>query len=361
VLGNYYQTQEIVQTNVLNELDHIGGSTTSFTSISIASNTVDNIADIQQQAPVLTQDVEGTTSTGLNWSVTVLNGSLYDVHSLVQTNYLTNNNVVYESTQTGISEVLAGGNTLANSAQFENLGNNYNFIIVEGNYNQDNLISQTNVVLESNFVGLTGDGTAAQSVTGGGNTLINDASIVNVGNYSFQALNGTAMSVIQSLESQQSSLNPAAIEKAFPDLLGSINVLIVTGDYYDVNYLSQTNIISNANTVMMTGTQSGLTGGNLQTVETGQDIAVNSATILDAGSATSPYLQGNYYNDLILIQTNIVTDGTKITGADPSQLAPELVAFTGTEAATPAPQGSVTSTVDLQHPLHHDVMGGVLH
>jgi hypothetical protein len=360
VQGNYYFTQEIVQTNVFQESDHFTGSTASSANISMAANSITNIADIQDQAPTLTSGGTVTTATGFNWSVTVLNGSLEDIHSLVQTNYLTNNNVVFETTMTGDSQIVAGSNTLVNSAQFENLTTNYDLIIVEGNYHQDDLISQTNVVLDSNLVGLSGDGTAAQSVSAGGNTLDNDATIVDSANTTPQPMTASALTVVQSLENQNGSLNVAAIEKAFPDLVGNVNVLVVTGDYYDVNYVSQTNIISNANTVMMNGSQGTLASAS-QNVQTGHDLAVNAAEIFDAGSATSPYLQGNYYHDLILIQSNIVTDGTRITGHDPTQLAPELVAFTGTgEAAPTTSPVATTPTVDLQHHAH-DVMAGMLH
>jgi hypothetical protein len=362
VQGNYYFTQEIVQTNVFQESDHITGSTASSAHVSMAANTIDNIADIQDQPPTLTSGGGGTMPSGLNWSVTVLNGSLEDIHSLVQTNYLTNNNVVSETTMTGDSQVVAGSNTLVNSAQFENLTENYNLIIVEGNYHQDDLITQTNVVLDSNTIGLSGDGTAAQSVSGGGNTLDNDATIVSSGNNSPQQMTVSAQSVVQSLENQDGTLNVAAIEKAFPDLVGNINVLVVTGDYYDVNYVSQTNIISNVNTVAMNGSQGSLSGGASQSVQTGHDLAVNAASIFDAGSATSPYLQGQYYNDLILIQSNIVTDGTKITGNDPSQLASELAAFVGTTETTVGTQpASSSSAVDFHHHHSNDVMASILH
>jgi hypothetical protein len=363
VLGNYYQTQEIAQTNVLDEVDHVTGGAASQAIISIAPNTIDNIADFQDQTPTLTAGGTGTTASGLNWSVDVLNGSLYDVQALVQTNYLTNNNVIYETTSAGISEILVGGNVQVNGAEFENLTANYNLIIVEGSYYQDNLISQTNVLLDSNKIGFGGDGSAAQSFEGGGNTAINDASIINDGNYAFQPITDSAMSVINSLESQQVNLDVSQILSAFPDLAGNINVLVVTGNYYDINYISQTNIISNANTVMMLGSADGFPGGALQTVETGHDMAVNAATIYDAGSALSPYLQGSYYTDQILIQSNIVADGEKITGSDPSQLVSELVAFTGTADAASAtsPTLSVGVSVDLQHHHASDSMGDVLH
>jgi hypothetical protein len=355
VMGNYYELKAIVQTNVIQEGDHVTGPTSASAAISIAANTVDNIADFQNQVPTLTSGGAGITPIGSNWSVSVLNGSLEDIHSLVQTNYLTNNNVVYATTQSGHSEIIAGDNTLANSSQSENVTANYDLIIVESSYHQDDLIYQTNVMLDSNNVQMTGDGTANQSFTGGGNSTINDATIVDAGNHSFQPMSNSALTVIQGLENQDSSLNVSAIAQAFPDLIGNVNVLVVTGDYYDVNYISQTNYLSNSNIVSMNGVL-----GSSQSVQTGQDQVLNSATIYDAGSALSPYLQGEYNNDMILIQSNIVTDGAKVTGQDPTQLVPELVAFTGPTETSTTQHTSASSTIDLQH-HSHDVMASIIH
>ena len=355
VLGNYYQTESIVQTNVFSGVDHFAGNGTT----SIASNTVENIADVQNQIPTLTSGGSGTTPSGLNWSVDVLNGNLVDINSLVQVNYLSNNNVVYQTSYTGESQIIAGNNTLVNSAQFQNLTANYNLIVVEGSYHQDDLIYQTNVLLDNNQVNFNGQGFASESATGGGNSVVNDATIVDTGNHNYQPFSSDASAVVQTLESQSGTIDPASVLDAFPNLYGNINALVVTGDYYDVNYISQTNVMSNSNVVQLNGSASAPAGA-VQSVSTGNDVTVNAATIIDGGSVTSPYLQGNYYHDMILIQTNIIGHEPKITGQDPTQLAPELVAFTGTTEG--ANQGSDTSVVAAATPHHHhDGMACVLH
>jgi hypothetical protein len=359
VQGNYYQTEAIVQTNVVAGSDHFygggaGGGGGGGNIAAIAANTVQNIADIQNQVPTLTSGGSGTTVSGLNWSVDVLNGNLLDINSLVQTNYLQNNSVVYQTSEMGESLIVAGGNTQTNSAEFQNLTANYQLIIVEGNYNQADMIYQTNVMLDNNNVHFSGGGTA--SATGGGNNVINDATIIDTGNHNYQAFTPEAQSVVQALESQAGTVDPESVLSAFPNLFGNINVLIVTGNYYDVNYISQTNIMSNSNVVNMSGTS-----GSTQTVNTGSNIAVNAATIIDGGSALSPYLQGHYYNDMILLQTNIIGNGANAAAHNPSQFVPELVAFTGgTDTANQAPETAIASAGGCQH-HHHDGIAGVMH
>ena len=351
VLGSYYQTSAIVQTNVFNEQDHVHVDASAGASISIAPNTIQNIADFDNAAPTLTS-ASGTTASGLNWTVDVLNGSLLDVHSLVQTNYLSNNDVVYQTTSTGISQIVTGGNDLVNSS-FATLAANYDLIIVEGSYHQDALIYQTNVVLDSNFITLSGGG-GAQSVIGGQNTVVNDGSITDVGSQTFQPMTAWSEGMVQELTGNQPSVEASLIASAFPGLSGTAHVLIVTGDYYDINYISQTNVLSDANVVSMAGS-------GKQTIVTGHDQVLNAASIIDGVSVNSPYLQGNYYNDMILIQSNIISDGERITGSNPNQLAPELVAFTSPTETSPQGPSTGSTSAELHHHYHHDIISGILH
>ena len=357
VQGNFYQTEAVVQTNVFCGIDHLNGIGSGSTSI--AANTIQNIADVQNQVPTLTSGGTGTTSSGLHWSVDVCNGNLLDIHSLVQTNYLSNNNVIYQTSAYGESDVIAGSNTLLNSAQFQNLTAKYDLIIVEGNYNQDDLIYQTNVLLDSNTVNFNGSGTATPSATGGGNNVVNDATIIDTGNHNYQQFNSSASTVLQALESQSGTLDPTSVLKAFPNLFGNINVLVVTGNFYDVNYICQTNVMSNSNVVQLDGSSTAPAGAT-QSVSTGHDTTLNAATIVDGGSALSPYLQGNCYNDMILIQTNILGNEPQIAGQNPSQLAPELVAFLDSgQNGHQGPEISIAVAANSQQ--HHDGVAGVMH
>ncbi len=215
------------------------------------------------------------------------------------------------------------------------------------------------MLLDNNQVNFNGQGLASQSATGGGNSAVNDATIVDTGNHNYQPFSSDASAVVQALESQSGTVDPASVLDAFPNLYGNINVLVVTGNFYDVNYVSQTNVMSNSNVVQLNGSSTAPAGAT-QSVSTGNDITVNAASILDGGSATSPYLQGNYYNDMILIQSNIIGNDPKVAGHDPNQLVPELVAFTG--GAEGANLGSETSVVAAATPHHHhDGMAGMLH
>ncbi len=356
VLGNYFQTKEIIQTNVVTQSEHLDAGAAG--TVSVAPNIVQNIADFSDK--YTPGQNSGSSDPGFHLSVDVLNGSFLDIHSLVQTNYLSNNDVVFRTSQFGESHVVTGSNDLVNQSVFQNLSAKYDLIVTAGNYHQADFIFQTNILLDSNHVSLNDASAGSQSIIGGGDNVINDGSIVDMGNHNFLEAGAAGVTFAQTLGAQEGSLDAATFQNMFPHLSGNINVLLVTGDYYDVNYIAQTNIVSDANVVTLATGHPGGQGGADLTVVTGQDQAIDHAQIIDGGSSNSPYLGGHYYSDMILIQTNITSDGDKISGHDPAQLAPEIVAFTAAAEDNHDTAGnSVTPMLDVQH--HTDVMSSMLH
>ena len=201
----------------------------------------------------------------------------------------------------------------------------------------------------------TEDGT--QGIDAGNNMLLNDASIVYVGSTGSLATNDSMIELAKVLAENQSP-DSSLIASAFPNLSGTINVLYVQGDYYDINYLSQTNVISDADVAAQLLTTEGQEGG--QSLSTGGNTSINSATIVDAGSLTTPYVQGEAYSDTILIQTNIIATDSKVVTNDPAALVPEVVAFTGTESTDhPEDAPQLFAPTDTQQ--QHDILVGTLH
>jgi hypothetical protein len=139
----------------------------------------------------------------------------------------------------------------------------------------------------------------------------------------------------------------------------TLNALYVTGDYYDINAIWQSNIILDADTAIqymnsVPPPQIAGDGSLQQSVSTGGNKAFNEAIIVDVGS-TSVFVGGDVYQDTILIQGNLVGENNdKITNADTSALVPEIVAFMGEEC----PQEEVT---DIRAPVvPDDTIGSIL-
>ena len=359
ILGNSYQTEAIFQTNVLSQSDHFQVSSGD-AGINYIPNIVQNIADISTTGAMTGP---WTAAGPLNWTVQVLDGSLYDVKAMSQTNYISDNDIVSQTQSLGYSLILAGSNEQVNSVDFQSPTGQWDMIVVEGSYHRLDMINQTNVVLDMNHASQdwagSGDGSGSQSITAGNNTVLNDASIIYFGATGSLGVTGEMAELAQVLATNQAP-DPSLIAKAFPELMGTVHVLYVTGDYYDVNYLAQTNVISNADVAAQLLTSSG-TGQ--QSLTTGGNTSINAATIVDAGSVTTPYVQGTAYSDTILIQTNIIATDSKVVTNDPSKLAPEVIAFTGTDAtdhSTDAPQVYAPPPQDVTH-NSSDVLSGTLH
>src|SRR5262249_9021450 len=136
--------------------------------------------------------LEGPWTAGgpLFWSVDVINGSFYDVKCMSQTNFISDNDTVSQTESIGLSFVMAGSNDQINSIDFTTLSSQYDLIVIEGSYHRLDMISQTNVVLDVNHVWQDGPGPGAadQSIAGGDNTLLNDASITYIGSTGSQAV-----------------------------------------------------------------------------------------------------------------------------------------------------------------------------
>ena len=356
VLGNTYQIQAIFQTNVLVQTDQFEVKSGGEGGINFMPNLVQNIADIST-----TGAVEGPWEAGgpLFWQVDVINGSFYDVKCMTQTNYISDNDTVSQTESFGLSFVMAGSNDQINALDFKTLWSQYDMIVIEGSYHRLDMINQTNVVLDLNHIWQDGTGSAAadQSIAAGNNTLINDASIVYVGSTGSQAVTDEMLELAKVLAGGTQP-GGSLIEGAFPTLMGAVHVLYVQGDYYDINYLAQTNVIGDADAAAQLLTSD----SGEQSISTGDNQAVNVATIVDAGSLTTPYVQGQAYSDTILIQTNIISDDHQITTNDPAQLVPELVAFTGTDNADQHQQDDAPPLfVPADSQQHNDILAGTLH
>ncbi len=78
-----------------------------------------------------------------------------DVKSLTQRNYFDDGDVTVQTRFDSYSEIHTGDNTQANVARFADWGKHYDVIIVVGDYHSANIISQTNVVLDNDYIGIS--------------------------------------------------------------------------------------------------------------------------------------------------------------------------------------------------------------
>jgi hypothetical protein len=362
VKGDYFHTDAIFQTNTLVARDHIVmDGQPALPATDAGDDNADvttNIADFSQ-LPGLHADVPAYFA-GPQWQVTVVDGDYYDIRVITQINYLSDNDVVAQWSDATHYEIQAGGNGLENlAALIDGSEIKYDLIIVAGAYHGMNIIFQNNILLTDNEIRMiTGDGDATQTATTGGNTLVNQATIENYGATEAQPSTDGLNSVIEAVENGETTLDPQ-YGTYFDASGGVIHVLYVTGDYYDVNAIWQTNVTSDINVMaQLVGVPPEELAGSLgqdgsasQNVIVGNNVLANEAAIVDAGP-TNLYVDGDYYSDAVLVQADLVADNQSIQ-VDSQALVPELVAFVtdNQESAESAPPPAVCGPVTHDDPI----------
>jgi len=218
--------------------------------------------------------------------------------------------------------------------------------------------------LNNDKIVMSADGAdPSQSANSGDNSLMNEAAIANYGGDTFDGLPGNLELIQRLLASGMTSLDPQ-LAGALIGHGGPLKVLYITGDYYDVNAVWQTNVTSDADVMYQLQNQPladlmalDPNGTVTQSVTTGGNQLHNDAAIVDV-NPDATYVKGQIYTDSILVQADLVPTGADhAVNADTHALVTELIAFVDDhpqDAASPPPAAIVNS-------VHSDPMASVLH
>ncbi len=323
--GDYFFSRGIVQVNILTDSDRvdIARSVSASPFVRADGNQVHNIAEFVVHDIALAH--RGAAATP-HWQVDVFRGDFYDVKSVVQFNGLDDNDRSVQVTAGTYFDARTGGNDQDNLAKVSGF-DSYDIIIVGGSYHRADWIFQYNVMLDSDVAKIVSAGNADDTgaeVSAGFNRLVNDASITTYDSAAFKALNDAQRNLLEGLDQNVSRLTPDADWQLTGSASGTLKILYVKGDYYDVNTITQVNVMSDVDQSVQAST----TDDSGQGVSTGGNTMLNEARIVDPGAlSTSKYLGGDAYEASILVQANIVTDDDRIVIHDTSLLAPELAVF----------------------------------
>jgi hypothetical protein len=362
VMGDYFKTDAMFQTNTTINHDHIsvsGGLGTP--SITNGDNVANNIADFVHHPGIYS--TIPVTYAGPNWSVDVVNGDYYNVHAVVQNNYLFHNNVITQTSADTHYDLVGGHNQLGNLAQIFDGTIHYDLIVVQGAYHGMNVIFQNNLLLNNDEVKVAADGTdPSQSVTSGHNNLLNEGTIEDYGGNTFSPLNADAKSIDSLLAGGATSLDPN-LGNAIAGNGGTFHVLYITGNYYDVNAIWQNNVTDDVNVIYQLQNQPSAgamsyhqDGTVTQSVSIGGDRLANDAAIIDV-NPDKAYVNGHVYTDSILVQANLLPDHQdQAVNADIHTLVPELIAFVNDNQDA---AHHTTTTVPMV--AHADPIAGMLH
>jgi hypothetical protein len=364
VMGDAYTLDAIVQVNVLASRAAVSAAgETLARSIATDGNEAGNAARIADH------DISGLVqrvSLGTNVTVDRIDGDFFGVNLLRQANLLHDNDVTVQGSFGAYYVVRAGENDQTNVMRLIELGSHYDLIVVEGDYHSANIILQRNILLNDDAVlayTARGDG-VSQSITTGGNTLENTAAIDRYGSDTFRPLSATLGNSLDDL--QEGFLSPD-LAAAFPASGLTLRVLYVTGDFYDINVIEQTNVVSDVDTLVQHSPGSGAEAApdgrpthSVQAAHSGENHLANLAAITNVGTTSdAQFVGGAHYDDAILIQANFMSEASHVTVGDPGTLVPEIVAFTGlAEPMLPEPASRPVVTAASGH--SEDLFHGML-
>jgi len=332
VMGNYQQVDSIVQTWVYSDQDKVDDIFTKPADHhATVANNIATFARTSYDLPPATATTEdGTPAFPSAWRVSVINGDVSFVNWTEQYHFMTDNDVMTVTTTGSSASVLTGGNVSLNLASFLGLSLQYDLVIVGGNVLDMNMISQLAVLYDNDTVKAGAGAGAGATVQTSNNLLWNEASIHNVGlNNRFDTMPDYVSKAVQHINDRNGSLpDGMASDSLFAGKQG-LNVLYITGNIFNINYIRQTSVLGDADHVTQAASTllKNSAGANVS-IDTGSNVVGNSAHIVDYDSfGAKTYLGGQLYSDAVLIQSGIVENDTSIAHLMTGGLANELVAF----------------------------------
>jgi hypothetical protein len=353
--GDYVFSQGIVQVNILTDSDHVNIATSGMGMPAVFSsgNEVHNIAEFRH---VSFNTVGNGAAVTANWQVDIFKADFYDVKAIYQFNNMIDGDTVTQATSGIFSSFQTGQNEQANLVQLSGL-DSYDLIIITGSYHRANWICQYNIVLDVDVVNMlsANEEGGSATVTTGFNGLTNDALIVTYDSDAFRPMNGAHTKLMEALANGDTILAPNPDWQLAGNASGTLRVLYIDGDYYDVNVITQVNLLYDVDQIA----QASNSAGAAQGVASGGNIALNEARIVDPGIlSASKYLGGDAYEASVLIQTNIVTDSDMVVIHDTQTLIPEFVAFAQEDLTQP--DCEIVPRPYADPALQHDNFGNVL-
>jgi hypothetical protein len=262
------------------------------------------------------------------------------------------------------TKIGTGDNQSFNDLTLADLGKYYDLILIGGNYYDANIITQTNVLLDDDVIGaLSGFQTSGQgSVSTGDNLLWNNAKITTIGHDDISGLPVGYYDALHGLAAGGGSIPSSALQDSAFEGLSGLRVLYITGSVYDLQYVSQTNVLGDADqvAVAMNSAQANLDGN--WSITTGSNALINSAQIVDVDPTGKTYVGGDHYSDELLVQTDIIRTDQVLEAKDADHLVNEAVAFLSDDMIktnTEDPSSHLRDDVGV-HAGHSDIMQSVV-
>jgi len=299
------------------------------------------------EAPPL---LPGAVPTG--WHLVRLNGDLTFVNRVEQHIFATDFDHFEAGLTAHSSRIIMGENYLTNLTTIEAFSSHYDIILIAGDLISVNMIEQIAVLYDADL--LEGWGTAATE--SGGNLLFNSATISHSSMDQALAMTGAMRADLATLADGGNLSSEALAGMArFGD--APLSVLYVSGDFIEQNIIRQVTYLGDSDQLALAPAEAGpLLAGSVMTVESGGNLLVNAAAIIDLGRDSQIMVAGETYSDAVIYQAGLL-EGTAppagvllVPGGDLTAAAVAFLTGAAGEGSTPPSEGVQEGLVPLPPP-----------
>ena len=355
--GDVAKVHAISQVNVLVEHDSIDGQPVTQESTGV------NIAQIlRSPSPADSSGAGGDASLPEDWNLFRIEATLYQVNWVKQVNYITDFDRAEVTFSAQTTMLVMGENEAVNSTVLNELGYRFDVIFVAGDMIDATIVSQKNVLHDSDSVATLGGNTAGTDVSLADNLLFNQATIQTHGIDSFAEMTDGFARAADDLAAGRDTL--ASNLSHDPLMAGKDEVLAlqIDGDLIRINVFEQENIVGDADQMLadMASLQADFQAE--AALIAGSNALVNTATVTEYGIDSTIMAGGNVYDDALIHQAEWFDNDAPADGVRMAELTNDAVAaFLNDEMARmDDAMEAIAPTADYDSGASVDVMQGVL-
>jgi hypothetical protein len=355
VQGNVAKVQAINQVNVLVDHDSINGSPVTQGSAGF------NIAEI-----LTTSSKTGESGSGdlpSDWQLFHLEASLYQVNWVKQITYVTDFDRVEVTFSAQMTFLGLGENEIVNSAILNEYGYRFDVMFVSGDMIDATIISQKNVLFDSDSVTTGSEGLAtAPRLSMSDNLLYNKAAIKTVGVDSFAQMSKNFADAAEDLAAgRDTHMRDLTKDQLFAGQ-ETLRALQIDGDLVKINLFEQENIVGDADQLRLDMQRMRDEFGDHVKLVSGSNALVNLASITESGIDSTIMAGGKIYDDALIHQAEWFDTDAPAGGVQMAGLTKEAIAafLTDDYAKIDHASEGIVPTGSYDHGSNLDVMQSVL-
>ncbi|EAU41347.1 hypothetical protein FP2506_01230 [Fulvimarina pelagi HTCC2506] len=326
VLGNYTSIDLIVQTNIVSDHDAIEAGFTNHSPVSEAYNVAVRLIEANDPFEGIDQS---SLSLPANFRITTLGGNYVNIDWIKQTNYVIDDDWI-GVTRSGTSTFITTGENLAvNASYLTEIGMSFDLIVVLGDVWKANVIFQSNIFADDDTVWRDSPlGNSSYDLESGNNLAWNEASITHVGGTSFAPLSPEAKNFAEAVKGGPTYITYEMLQNENFAGFGTLDVLVIEGDYLDLTYVEQRNILSDSDNLLI-DEGDGPLGPN--EISLAQNEAINIASIIKYGVDQHVEVGGTVYSEAAIYQAGFLDVDDPDDAPVLDDLASEAVVFLADE------------------------------